>query len=76
VPAPQNVIAVIFDFDDTLTEDSTTQFLASRGVDTTKFWTKDVKKLVEAGWDPALAYLTLMIDESAPGRQQRLGAFA
>jgi hypothetical protein len=28
--APQNVIAVVFDFDDTLTDDSTTALLVSR----------------------------------------------
>jgi phosphoserine phosphatase len=68
VPAPQNIIAVIFDFDDTLTDDSTTQLLASRGVDTNKFWKTDVRRMVDDGWDPALAYLNLMIELMAPGK--------
>jgi hypothetical protein len=32
--APQNVIALIFDFDDTLTDDSTTRLLEVHGIDT------------------------------------------
>ena len=31
---PQNVIALVFDFDDTLTDDSTTALLRSVGIDT------------------------------------------
>lgn len=64
-------IAVIFDFDDTLLPDSTTAFLASRGVDTKKFWQDDVRDLVSKGYEPSLAYLNRMIDlcatESCPG---------
>jgi phosphoserine phosphatase len=68
VPAPQNIIAVIFDVDDTLTDDSTTQLLASRNVDTDKFWKIDVRRRVDEGWDPALAYLNLMIELMAAGK--------
>jgi phosphoserine phosphatase len=59
--APQNVIAVIFDFDDTLTDDSTTQFLRKHGVDIDEFWGVKQKALVEQGWDPTLAYLSLFL---------------
>ena len=37
-----DVIALIFDFDDTLAPDSTSGFLDSLGVDTQQFWTKRV----------------------------------
>lgn len=61
-------IAVIFDFDDTLTPDSTTRFLASRGIDTRSFWQNEVKTLVSDGYDPALAYLNKILDYSGTGR--------
>jgi hypothetical protein len=35
---PQNVVAVVFDFDDTLTDDSTTKLLEAHGVDAVDFW--------------------------------------
>ena len=57
------VIAVIFDFDDTLAPDSTSGFLESVGIDTHRFW-KDVGGLVKQGWDPIPCYLQRTIDES------------
>jgi hypothetical protein len=66
--APQNVIALVFDFDDTLTDDSTTRLLEIYGIDARNFWTKLVAPLVNDGWDNALAYLNLILDEAAPGR--------
>jgi phosphoserine phosphatase len=59
--APQNVIAVIFDFDDTLTDDSTTQLLRKHNIDTNNFWGVKQKELVSDGWDPTLAYMTLIL---------------
>jgi FMN phosphatase YigB (HAD superfamily) len=60
----QNVIAVVFDFDDTLAPDSTSGFLHDAGVDTRRFWQERVRPLMEAGWDPVPAYLRTMILES------------
>jgi hypothetical protein len=54
---PQNVIAVVFDFDDTLTDDSTTKLLDAHGIDTRDFWQNKMKGLTDAGWDPPLAYM-------------------
>lgn len=65
--APQNIIALIFDFDDTLADDSTTKLLDSVGVNTAKFWREEMPPLTEAGWDPPLAYLHLMLRQTAPG---------
>lgn len=59
-----STIGLIFDFDDTLAPDSTTGFLASRGVDIKKFWQQDVQNLLDQGWDPVPAYLYQMIEES------------
>ncbi len=57
-------IAVIFDFDDTLAHDSTSDFLASLGIDTEQFWGIENKKLIESGWDPVPAYMFQMIQWS------------
>jgi phosphoserine phosphatase len=68
VSVPQNVIALIFDFDDTLTDDSTTRLVEMHGIDSMDFWSRRVAELVRDGWDNALAYLNLILDETAPGR--------
>ena len=60
------VIAVVFDFDDTLVPDSTTALLESRGVDATAFWSKLIPPLVDRGYDPPLAYLRLILDRIGP----------
>jgi phosphoserine phosphatase len=65
--ASTGIIAVIFDFDDTLAPDSTTKFLRERGIDTERFWRKDVKALVDDGYDPALAWLSLVLEMTQPG---------
>ena len=42
------IIALVFDFDDTLVHDSTTDFLESLGIDTKQFWRVDNKKLLDS----------------------------
>ena len=64
-----DVIALVFDFDDTLAPDSTTGFLESLGVDTAAFWKDEVDPLLSQGdWDPVPAYLYKMIELSRQGR--------
>ncbi len=65
---PHDILAVIFDFDDTLVPDSTTQLLQKAQIDTNRFWSVDVKALVSSGYDPALAYLKLLLDHIGPGK--------
>src|SRR6476620_523391 len=60
--APQNIIAVVFDFDDTLTDDSTTALLQNAGIDASDFWSNKAKSLLDAGWGPTPAYLKLLLD--------------
>ena len=69
--APQNVIAIVFDFDDTLTDDSTTKLLEHHGIDSQNFWKHDFDKLVKTGWDPTLGYLHLILQNI--GRDKPLG---
>src|SRR6266851_3028743 len=64
----QNIIAMAFDFDDTLTNEAVSHFLRSKGVDTVKFW-DTVKERVGRGWDVSLAYVSLFTDMLKPGNQ-------
>ncbi len=63
-----NIIAVIFDFDDTLVPDSTNLLLEKFGVDTDQFWQETYTKLVTRGYDPTLAYLKLLLDLVGEGK--------
>jgi hypothetical protein len=68
VPAKTS-LAVIFDFDDTLTDDSTAALLAANGIDPQDFYKNKVNQLVVAeAWDPCLAYLHLVIDQMNGGK--------
>ena len=57
-------IAIIFDFDETLVEESTTTFLENLGINTNWFWKESVQKLLDADWDPIPAYMYKMIEFS------------
>jgi len=63
-----SVIAIIFDYDDTLVSDSTTQLLEHYGVDVQKFWGEDFKKLADVGYCPTHAYLKLILDNVKEGK--------
>ncbi|SOE49436.1 B. burgdorferi predicted coding region BB0007 [plant metagenome] len=67
-----DVIALIFDFDDTLAPDSTSGFLDSMGVDTASFWKDQVDPLLAQDWDPVPAYLHRMIELSREGSHGRI----
>ena len=58
------IIAVVFDFDDTLAPDTTTAFLENWGINPELFWREKVDSLLQQGWDPIPAYLYQMIEES------------
>ena len=60
----QNIVAIVFDFDDTLAPDSTSGFLESLDIDVESFWNNKVDKLRSTGWDPVPAYLYSIIKES------------
>ena len=59
--------SVIFDFDDTLTDESTTKLLDQYGIDTRAFW-KRHEEVICAGWDTPLAYLQMILEHVGPGR--------
>ena len=61
MPVDQREIALIFDFDGTLAEDSTAAFARWKGVRNPQADVYDVAgKMVATGWDPPLAYLTAL----------------
>lgn len=63
-----DVIALIFDFDDTLAPDSTSGFLSEIGVDVGRFWSQKVDPLLSKhDWDPVPAYLYQLIELSKSG---------
>lgn len=63
----QEIIALIFDFDDTLAPDSTSGFLAQCGINVPQFWQDEVHPLLKDNWDPVPAYLFKMIEKSCAG---------
>ena len=60
---PETIIALVFDFDDTLTPDSTSMFLQMAGLDPRQFW-EDQRARIADGWDQVPAYMQMMIEES------------
>jgi phosphoglycolate phosphatase-like HAD superfamily hydrolase len=63
-----DIVAVIFDFDDTLLPDSTTRLLKSHGIDTDDFWGNQARDLIQQGYDPPTAYLNLMLRNIGEGK--------
>ncbi len=68
-----DVIALVFDFDDTLAPDSTSGFLQEIGVDPDAFWRDQVGPLLDhEDWDPVPAYLYRMLELSRSGGYGRI----
>lgn len=61
-----NTIAIIFDFDDTIAPDSTTYFLEEYEISPSDFWEEKFSTRVRQGYDPTIAYLTLLLDQTSP----------
>ena len=62
------LLAVVFDFDDTLLPDSTSALLRAHQIDPDDFWANRAKALVNRGYDPPLAYLNLLLAEVGAGK--------
>jgi phosphoserine phosphatase len=71
-------LALIFDFDETLVDESTSAYIESKGINVDEFWQKTVKKLIDEDWDPVPAYMFKMIEASinAPITKDDLISFA
>lgn len=63
----ESVIAVIFDFDETLGPDTISLFLQDQKINPNDFW-EEVNEMVNDGWDPPLAYMDKMLSLSKAGK--------
>jgi len=61
------IIAIVFDFDDTLMPDSTSKLLRAHGIKPEDFWPKS-DELIRLGYDQPTAYLKLLLDNVGKGR--------
>jgi len=68
-----DIVALIFDFDDTLAPDSTSALLEKHGIAPIDFWTRDVKQLVKEGYDPPAAWLKLLLENVGNSEDKKLG---
>lgn len=62
-----DIIAVVFDFDDTLVPDSTSKLLRSYSINPEHFWPK-ARDLIKQGYDQPCAYLKLILDNVGEGK--------
>lgn len=67
----RNILALVCDFDDTLTDDSTTQLLQHYGADPQDFWLRRVAGYVREGADPTIAFLEAIADLTGKGQPLR-----
>lgn len=63
----ESVIAIIFDFDETLGPDTISLFLQQQKIKPAQFWA-EINKMVEDSWDPPLAYMHKMLGLSQEGK--------
>ncbi len=63
----ESVIAVVFDFDETLGPDTISYFLKQQKIKPADFW-REINGMVEEGWDPPLAYMHKMFGLSQEGK--------
>jgi hypothetical protein len=61
------IIALVFDFDDTLMPDSTSKLLRAYSIKPEDFWPRS-NELLEQGYDQSSAYLKLLLDNVRDGR--------
>lgn len=64
----KDVIAIVFDFDDTLIPDTITLLLKKYDIDTDRFWHEEVKSLYSEGYDVTLAYLKRLLEKIGHNR--------
>jgi hypothetical protein len=62
-----HIIALVFDFDDTLMPDTTSRLLREYSIPTEGFWNKSTA-LYKEGYDPPSAYLKVLLDDIGEGK--------
>lgn len=63
----ESVIAIIFDFDETLGSDSISFFLQENKINPALFW-QEINEMVKDGWDPPLAYMYRIVEMAKAGK--------
>lgn len=63
----ESVIAVVFDFDETLGPDTISFFLQQQKINPAKFW-EEINEMTKDGWDPPLAYMHKMLEMQKEGK--------
>lgn len=63
----ESVIAIVFDFDETLGPDTISFFLQQQKINPAKFW-EEINKMTKEGWDPPLAYMHKMLEMQKEGK--------
>ncbi len=63
----EQIIAIVFDFDETLGPDTISLFLEKQKIKASEFW-KEINQMVEDGWDPPLAYMHKILNMSYDGK--------
>lgn len=63
----ESVIAIVFDFDETLGPDTISFFLQQQKINPAKFW-EEINEMTKEGWDPPLAYMHKMLALSQEGK--------
>ncbi|MDD5226236.1 MAG: HAD family hydrolase [Candidatus Omnitrophica bacterium] len=63
--AAQNIIAIVYDFDGTLSPGNMQEetIFKAYGIDKKKFWAKSQRLVIRRGYEKTLAYLKLLIDD-------------
>jgi hypothetical protein len=62
-----DIIAVVFDFDDTLMPDSTSKLLRAHNIKPEEFW-PEASGLLKEGYDQPAAYLKLLLEKVGDGK--------
>ncbi|MCB2200001.1 haloacid dehalogenase-like hydrolase [bacterium] len=70
----RDIVAIVFDFDDTLAPDSTSGYLADIGVDVPAFWDRANRRIDQEGWDQIPVYLYQMMELSSSTEGPRVTA--
>src|SRR2546429_1629217 len=65
----KDIVALIFDFDDTLSPDSTSKLLEKHDIEPADFWQRDAKALIKDGYDQTAAFLKLFLDNIGKGKK-------
>ncbi len=65
IKAAQNIIAIVYDFDGTLSPGNMQEetIFKAYGIDKKKFWAKSQSLVIRRGYEKTLAYLKLLIDD-------------